>query len=420
MNYQEALEYIHSISNVFCKPGLYRIKTLCDRFNNPQDDLRFIHVAGTNAKGSTCAMLNSILVKQGLKVGLFTSPYIKFFNERICINNVPINNDELIKLTYEAKKVIDTLEDKPTEFELITLLGFLYFKKHKCDIVILETGMGGRYDSTNIIKNPLLTIITSISIDHTNYLGNTIESIAKEKAGIIKNNVPVLYGGDNDIARKIFILEAKDNNAFYYETNYNLLKINSASLEGSNIEYKNYKDLNISLLGLHQTRNACIVIESVELLRKQGITISDEAIKSGLNNTYWPARFEILNKDPLIIFDGAHNQEGISSFVESIKYYFKDEKLCILTGVLKDMDYEFIAKKLSDIAKKVYTVTLNNPRALKAEDYASVFKENNIDAVSCLSIKEAYDKACRYAKENNVSLVCVGSLYLYALINEFK
>ena len=163
MNYKEALEYIHSISNVFCKPGLDRIKTLCDRFNNPQDDLRFIHVGGTNAKGSTCAMLNSVLIKQGYKVGLFTSPYIRFFNERICINNVPIKDEELARLTEKAKAVIDTLKDKPTEFELITLLGFLYFKENNCDVVILEVGMGGRYDSTNIIKNPLLEIITSIS-----------------------------------------------------------------------------------------------------------------------------------------------------------------------------------------------------------------------------------------------------------------
>ena len=194
MNYTEALEYIHSVNWTFCKPGLERIRTLCDALGNPQDSLRFVHVAGTNGKGSFCAMTASILQAAGYRTGLFTSPYIKVFNERMMVNGEMISDDELAELTAYVRPVAEAMEDKPTEFELITALAFVYFQRHGCDVVVLEAGMGGRLDSTNIITSPLLSVITGVALDHVAFLGDTVEKIAAEKAGIIKDGTPILCG----------------------------------------------------------------------------------------------------------------------------------------------------------------------------------------------------------------------------------
>lgn len=420
MNYSEALEYIHGVSWTFCKPGLERISELCQKLGNPQKSLKFVHVAGTNGKGSTSSMLDSVLREAGYKVGLYTSPYIRVFNERMRIDGENISDGELASLTEYIKPIADQMTDKPTEFELITALAFEYFSRHNCDVVILEAGMGGRLDSTNIIDTSVLSVITGIALDHVAFLGDTVEKIAAEKAGIIKENIPVLYGGVNEAAKTVIMTKATEMNSQFVCVDYSKLKITNFALDGSLFDFGNYKDLKINLLGSYQPRNAAIVINAVEILRKTGFDISDKALRTGLLKAKWQGRFEILSSEPLVIFDGAHNPQGIEAAVESIKLYFKCEKVCIVTGVLRDKDYTHIAKMLSTVASKAFTFTPDSPRALDAAEYASTLCAAGIDAIPSSTVCEALNKAKEYASAYSSPIICVGSLYAYVdIIKEF-
>ncbi len=414
MNYEQSLEYIHSISWCFCKPGLERIAELCKKLGDPQKGMRFIHVAGTNGKGSFCSMMSSVLCSSGYKTGLFTSPYIRFFNERMQINGEPISNDELAEITTQVRPIAESMEDSPTEFELITAVAFVYFKKHNCDVVVLEAGMGGRLDSTNIIETPLLSVITGIALDHTAFLGDTVEKIAAEKAGIIKHTCPVLFGGSDISASKIIKSTAFECGSEYYEADYTRLSINEATLDGTYFNFDGRENVHISLLGLYQPRNAVVVLTAIDILKRHGLDISEEAVRRGLDKAKWQARFEIIGKEPLVIFDGAHNPQGIDSAVESIKHYFGDEKVCVLTGVLRDKDYKYIASRLATITNRAFTMTPSNPRALSAEEYANTLSDVGVTATACDTLEKAYNTAVNEAKNLNIPLVCLGSLYTYS------
>ncbi len=418
MNYSEALEYIHSICWTFTKPGLERISTLCKKLGNPQNGLKFVHVAGTNGKGSFCSMLESVLRHAGYKTGLFTSPYIKVFNERMQFCGENIADDELAKITEYVKPFADAMEDKPTEFELITAIGFEYFKRKNCDVVILEAGMGGRLDSTNIINSSLLSVITGIALDHTAFLGDTPEKIAAEKAGIIKKDGCILFGGNSKSVEEVIKNKASEMNAEYHFADKSGLEILSSDLSGSVFNYGKYKEVKLPLLGLYQPLNAVNVLCAVELLRDKGFAVEESALRDGLLAARWPARFEIISRDPLIIFDGAHNPEGIEKAVESIKRYFGDRKVSVLTGVMKDKDYNYIASKFAEISDRAFTITPANPRALPAEEYAKVFEEKGISATYYESVSAALTDAKAYAKESGSPLVCLGSLYMYCEVIE--
>ncbi len=421
MNAKEAIEYIHSISWTFCKPGLDRIKILCRELGDPQDSLRFIHVAGTNGKGSFCSMIDSVLRNAGYKTGLFTSPYIRHFNERICFDGGPISDGDLAEITEYVSHIADIMEEKPTEFELITAIGFEYFKRKGADVVILEAGMGGRLDSTNIIRDPILSVITGIALDHTAFLGDTVEKIAYEKAGIIKDGRPVLFGGDDESAYAVIKSVASERGSLIYRTDRSALKDISATLEGTEFTFKDRQGLRIGLLGLYQPLNAANVLTAIDIIKEDGFKISEKNIKKGLLDAVWHARFELLSNDPPIIYDGAHNPEGISAAVRSIKEYFGDKKVFVLSGVMKDKDYSFIAAELASVASRAFTVTPDNPRSLSAKEYASVLEKTGVDALPFDSLKEALSAAVSAAKETNTPLVCLGSLYMYAeLIKIFK
>ena len=418
MNYQQSLEYIHGINWCFCKPGLERIEKLCGLLGDPQNSLKFVHVAGTNGKGSFCSILSSVLRNAGLKVGLFTSPYIRFFNERMCIDGQPISDFELAEITTYVRPFAEKMTDKPTEFELITAIGFEYFKRNKCDVVVLEAGMGGRLDSTNIIRNPLLSVITGIALDHTAFLGDTVEKIAAEKAGIIKDLAPVLFGGVDTVAEKVIKDTAEQKGSSVFTVDYSNLTVKEATLDGSVFDFDGRSDLNIKLLGTYQPRNAAAVLKAVDILCSNGMEIPEAAVRQGLADARWIGRFEILSKQPLTIFDGAHNPEGIDSAVESIKKYFGNKKVYVLTGVLKDKDYEHIASRLSEIGDKAFTLTPDNPRALDAKEYASVLCRNGLFAKGFDSLAKAYQAAKSDAEKDGKALVCLGSLYTYSeLIN---
>ena len=413
MTYSEALEYIHSINWTFTKPGLERIGELCEKLHNPEKGLKFVHVAGTNGKGSFCAMLESILRAAGYKTGLFTSPYIKEFGERMRFCGENISDDDLAEITEYIKPIADAMEDKPTEFELITAIGFEYFKRKNCDIVILEAGMGGRLDSTNIIAESVLSVITGIALDHTAYLGDTVEKIAAEKAGIIKQGGKVLYGGEDEKVSDIIESYATSKNAEYKRVDKTTLNIISSALSGTVFDYSGREALELSLLGLYQPKNAANVLSALDALKESGFEVSEEAIRKGLKSTKWHARFEVIGEEPSVIFDGAHNPEGIETAVESIKYYFGEQKVCVLTGVMRDKDYNYIASKLSEIADRAVVITPDNPRALAADEYATVLSQKGIVATAYKSVGEALKAGKELAHKNSTALVCLGSLYMY-------
>lgn len=421
MNKKEALDYIHSINWMFCKPGLERIDELVKKLGNPQNNLKFIHVAGTNGKGSFCSMVSYVLTAQGYRVGLYTSPYIKCFNERMQINNEMISDTELTEITEKIKPIADSMKDKPTEFELVTAIALEYFSKNKCDYVVLECGLGGRLDSTNIITTPVLSVITGIALDHTSILGDTVSQIAKEKAGIIKGGVPVLWCGEDEAAFDVISREAEKNSSPLYTVDRGSLILKKATLDGTFFDYDRYKDVKIQLLGEYQIINAVNVLTAVSILKNQGVEISDESVYRGMSEAKWQARFEIIKKDPLVIFDGGHNPQGVDFCIKSVEKYFGDEKLVVITGVMKDKDYSYIASRIGKIASHVYCITPNNPRALDSQEYAKVFEKMGISATGCLNSSEAVSLALENARENKRAVLCTGSLYMYeeiwALVN---
>lgn len=416
MNYNEALEFIHSINPLFCNPGLGRTEELCRALGNPQDELKFIHIAGTNGKGSTSAMLDSVLREAGYKVGLFTSPYIERFNERMRVDGEPISDELLAELCEKIYPIAKSMTDKPTEFELITAIAFLYFKEMDCDIVILECGLGGRLDATNVIKTPLLSVITGISLDHTSILGDTTEQIAGEKAGIIKTGVPVIFGGDDLSAEAVIRKEAEEKHSPFYTVEHQKIRINSADLSGSVFDYNTYRNVRISLLGLYQPRNAALVLSAIDLLRKSGLEIPESAIHEGLAKARWSARFEIISESPRIIFDGAHNAEGIRAATDSIRHYFGGERVYVITGVLRDKEYEKIASDIAAVADRAFTVTPDNPRALDGNRYAEVISSFGTPATPCPSIPDALQIAMKEASASGKSIVILGSLYTYGQV----
>ena len=414
MNYKEALDYIHSVNWTFCKPGLERITALCDALGDPQTGMRFIHVAGTNGKGSFCAMTAEILKSAGYKVGLFTSPYIKTFNERMMINGEMIGEQELADLTAYVRPIADAMADKPTEFELITAIALLYFRRHDCDVVVLEAGMGGRLDSTNVIREPLLSVITGIALDHMAFLGDTVEKIAAEKAGIIKDGRPVLYGGEDAAACRVIADTAAARGSAFHAVDYGALTVSRADLSGATFDFGVYKDIKLNLLGTYQPRNAAVVLTAVDILCAEGLCIPDSAVREGLATVVWRGRFELLADNPPVIFDGAHNAQGITAAVDGIRHYFGGQKVYVMTGVLQDKDYVAIAQALASVASRAFVLTPENSRALAGEEYAALLESNGVPSIAYPSVKETYAAAVAAARRENVPLICLGSLYTYA------
>lgn len=413
MTYEEALEYIHSVVWMGSRPGLSRITELCSLIGDPQNDLSFIHIAGTNGKGSTTSMLSEICKASGLKVGTFTSPYVFRFNERMAVNGTPIDNEMLADIIEYIRPYADSMEDSPTEFELITAVGFEFFKRMNCDIVILEAGLGGRLDSTNVIPASKLSIITGIALDHTEILGDTTEKIAAEKAGIIKKGCPVLIGNCDDGARAVIKEKARETNSPVYEVNYDRINNLSMSLEGSTFYFEGYEDkLQIFLAGQYQPRNAAVAISAAEIL---GIDIKH--ITEGIKAAKWPARFEVLSTSPVVIFDGSHNPEGIRATVDTVKKLFHG-KVNVLTGVMADKNYTVMAEAISEICDKVYCTKPDNPRALDAEKYAECCNGFGCNAVGINNVEKAVNTAYSDSMERNVPLLVMGSLYLYSEFRE--
>lgn len=410
MTYSQALEYIHSVSWRGSRPGLERITALLERLGDPQKELKVVHVAGTNGKGSFCAMLSSVLMRAGFSVGTFTSPYVEDFCERIMLDGENIPKKTLCAVTARVKPHADALADPPTEFELITAIGFEFFRLTRPDVVILECGMGGRLDSTNVCSDPLLSVITGVSLDHTAVLGDTVEKIAFEKAGIIKPGRPVLFGGGDAKAAAVIKARAKELGSPYYAVDRSLLRIKSCDTSGTVFDFGRRRDLRLSLPGTYQPKNAANVICASALLVRLGLAVSEKAICEGLASTRWKARFEKMSARLPVWFDGGHNPEGVAAALDTVKTVFGGEKINFITGVMADKDYETMAELIAPAAKKVFTVAPDNPRALSAEDHAAVFVRLGADARSCGD----YAEALTLALADGAPVLVLGSLYAYA------
>ena len=427
MTYEEALEYIHSVCWQKNVPGLARIGELLGKLGEPQKALRFIHVAGTNGKGSTCAMLAYVLGAAGYRVGLYTSPFIVRFNERMQIDGVQIPDGELAEITEYVKPFAEGMAEKPTEFELITAIAMVYFARHACDYVVLEVGMGGRLDPTNIIEaeNVAVSVITGIAMDHTAFLGDTDVKIAAEKAGIIKKGVPAVFGGahvpvgakadcevDPQACAAVIKAKAGEMGAPYSESRPEALRNVKSDIFGSRFDLGEYKDMFIPLAGVYQPYNAATVLAVLEILKEQGAKLTEKAVRDGLAAVKWPGRFEILCREPLVISDGGHNPEGIDAAVESAKTYF-GEKIQLISGVMADKDYAHMAGRMSEVACRAFTVRPDSYRALSAGEFAKVFSAGGVPAEGFATVKDAVFAAMDAGRENGKPTLCLGSLYMY-------
>ena len=416
MNYEQALEYIHAINWTFCKPGLERISELCEKLGHPEREMKFIHVAGTNGKGSFCTMLSSILREAGYRVGLYTSPHMVRFNERMRVNGECIDDAVLADITARVKPFADAMTDRPTEFELVTAIAFLYFREMGCDMVVLETGLGGRLDATNVIPTPLAAVITGIDLDHTAILGDTYEAIATEKAGIIKPSSPVIVGNCNEKAMVAILKKAAETGSEVYRADLAALSNLRYSLDGTTFDYRDYHNIHLALAGIYQPQNCATVLECVEALRRGGLSISDAALREGLTRARWVGRFEILSREPLVIYDGGHNPQGVNACVESIKAVLPGNRMQVLCGILRDKDYDHMVNALSEIADEVVTLTIDSPRALPAEELAEVLFSRGIRAEACADSADAARTAFRKAQQKGIPLLMIGSLYMYSQI----
>ena len=410
MNAQEAINYIHSFFWKGSIPGLGRTQELLRRLGNPEKKLKFVHIAGTNGKGSTAAMTASILRKAGYRTGLYTSPYIYRFNERMQVDGEQIADEDVATITEYVKQFAETMEEKPTEFELVTAIAFEYFLRQKCDIVVLEVGMGGALDSTNVIEVPEVAVITNIGLDHTDYLGDTVEKIAETKSGIFKEGGhAVIYRGTPGV-EEVFERVCAERNVSLKKADFDTLRLHSHSLEGQVFDCGSRKELFLPLLGDHQLHNASVVLSIADTLIEIGWKITEENIRDGIRDVSWPGRFDIVKRDPLFIIDGGHNPQCLEALVKNIEDYLAGRKIIALTGVLADKDYGEMYRPMLPYIQEFVCITPPNPRKLDAPELAEHLRRVGATATPCENIEAGVQLAVQKAGDDGVVL-CFGSLY---------
>lgn len=410
MTATEAIEYIHSVCWKGSIPGLGRTQELLRRMGNPEKKLKFVHIAGTNGKGSTAAMTASILRKAGYRTGLYTSPFIYRFHERMQVNGVEISDEDLAAVTEFVRPLADTMPESPTEFELVCCIAFEYFARQNCDIVVLEVGMGGAMDSTNVIDVPEVAVITNIGLDHTEYLGDTVEKIAETKAGIFKENGHAVVYRSTPSVEEVFERVCRERNVSLKKADFDGLRLISRSLEGQSFDCGKRKALFLPLLGDHQLHNAAVVLAIADTLIQEGWQITEENIRDGLASVRWPGRFDIMGREPLFIIDGGHNPQCIEALVKNIQDYLAGKRLIVLTGVLADKDYADMYRPVMPYAEKFVCITPPSPRKLEAAELAVYLRQAGADAIACGSIPEGVRTAISLAGKDGVVL-CFGSLY---------
>ena len=411
MTVDQALEYIHSNYWNGGTFGLGRTEELLKLMGNPEKGLKCIHIAGTNGKGSTASMSASILKEAGYKVGLYTSPYIFQFNERMQINGEQISDEELVEIVEWVKPLAQSMSSEPSEFELVTCIGFEYFKRHQVDLICLEVGLGGEFDSTNVIDPPVAAVMTNIGLDHVEILGDTLEKIAETKSKIIKPGCRAVCYREPASVEAVFEDRCAEVGAKLTRADFDSLRLRSASLEGQVFDWGRFEALELPLLGQHQLYNAAVVLTTMDVLKEQGWNISDEAIRKGLASVSWPGRFELVARDPLFIADGGHNPQCIEALVKNVRDYLGGRHLTILTGVLADKDYNEMYADMSQFASEFVTLTPANPRAMKSADLKAYLERFGKPVHACDTAAEGVAMAKQLAGTDGVVLA-YGSLYM--------
>lgn len=413
MTYEEALQYFDQTDLRGSYLGLEEISKVLDRLGNPEKQLKFVHVAGTNGKGSTATLLESCLRKAGYRVGLYTSPHLVRYNERFKVNGEEISDELLASATERVKAVVDTLEKAPTQFELMTCIGFCCFLEAGCDIVVLEVGLGGRADTTNVIPVPEAAVITRIGLEHTEILGDTLEKITAEKAGIVKAGGTVILG---DPTREVFgVTEeiCRRQGAELILSDPAEAKPLTRSVEGQKFSWKQYPEISLSLLGKHQLQNGCTALATLEALRGKGWDIPEEAVLEGFRTAVWPGRFECVSTQPTVIIDGGHNQQCAEAIADALKEYFPGKKCTFLIGVMADKNFKGIFDALLPLAEKILAVTPDSPRALKAPRLCEKLGEEYgyFNAIPYETLDDALKALMQGATAEDLICIC-GSLYM--------
>ncbi len=425
MTYQETLSWLHSMPRTHSAPTLERVRALLSMVGDPQNTLsgRFLHVTGTNGKGSACAFLSSALRAQGYRVGRFISPFIMEFRERMEIDGIQIAEEEVVSIGEELRLIVNrytqTTGQAPLEFELVTVMGLLYFARHACDFVVLEVGIGGMYDPTNVVV-PLLSVIMRVDYDHTELLGDTLSAIAEQKAGIIKSGAPCVLYADNapevyDVIRR----RCAETASALVVPDTDALTIGDARPGMLSFTYRGCA-YRLQLSGIYQVRNALTAIEALRLLPSLGYAMSEDAIIRGLSSAQFPARFEVLSQNPPILLDGAHNISGMEALAENIDFYYPNRPLLYLCGMLGDKQPEAALAPIlrPDTVRFCACITPPSPRAMSAEQLCAIFRANGIDAAPYSSMEEALTVLCRMRAElcgdgetETLPILCFGSLY---------
>ena len=414
MTYSQAVEKINSLLKFGSRPGLDRIETLLDKMGRPQDKTKFIHVAGTNGKGSVCTILSGVLRAAGYKTGLFLSPFIIDFRERIQIDGEMIPEQALCEITGEIMPLVEEMaaqDEIITEFELVTAIAFEWYARSRCDAVVLETGLGGLLDCTNVIGTPLASVVTSISLDHTAVLGGTLEEIAFQKAGIIKpEGKTVFYPQQEEVNRVILDAAKQRHNDFYNASDY-LPELVSTSVKGTKMRFKG-QELSLPLIGAHQLKNAAAALAAVAALRG-GLDIPDTAVEEGFANAFIPARLELMDENPLVLLDGAHNPGGMKALSEAVKPYCRGKNTVWIIGMLRDKDSVTSLSYIKGLFSTVIALSPDNPRAMPAEEFAQEARAYFDMVIPMQDKAHAVKRAFELAGEDGAVVVC-GSLYLAA------
>lgn len=422
MTYETALAKIHSLLTFGSRPGLDRMRAFLDRLGNPQDRLRYIHVAGTNGKGSTCAVLSAVLTAAGYKTGLFISPYITDFRERIQINGQMIAKETLTAAVEQTFPVLEQLNAEGvviTEFEYVNALAFLIYAQESCDIVVLETGMGGLLDCTNVIAPPLCAVITAIGLDHTAILGDTIEKIAAQKCGIIKSGSAVVTSPQERAAMQVIEQTAADKNVPLFKAADLPVEVSECTLRGSRFTLYG-EEYFIRLAGRHQIENMSAALTALFRLRnKKQLSFTEAHVREGLQNAVNPARLELLREQPPVLLDGAHNPNGIAALERAIEDFLPGAPITCVMGMLADKDVDSSILLLKGLFKRVYTVPVGNPRALDAQSLAEKFRRVCGDVTAFNSPQQAFDQALAAAEQENGAVLICGSLYLAGEIRPY-
>ncbi len=411
MTLDEALHYIHSVCWKGSVPGLERISALLDKMGHPERKLKFIHVTGTNGKGSTCAMLASMFTKAGYKTGLYTSPYLIRFNERIQIDGVQIPDEEICEITEYIKPLADSIFEQPTEFEMVTALGFEYFARHNCDLVVCEVGMGGEFDATNVILPPEVAIICNIGLDHTEVLGDTLEKIAATKSGIIKPGCDAVIYREQPSVEAVIEDRCKAVGAKLHKADFADIHLLSHDLTGQVFDWERFQASEAAAARRPSAAQRGRRPDDRHRHAAARLEADRRRHPRGLASVRWPGRFDVRRSDPLFIIDGGHNPQCIQALVKNIQDYLPGRPLTILTGVLADKDYNCMYRNVEPYAKEFITVTPGNPRALNAHDLAQYLSQFGKPVTACDQVADGVRLAVEHAGKDGVVL-CYGSLYM--------